>query len=202
MDVEYRIFVTVIALVFWFLSQKWIGRRKIQNSEMIFDLVHQKTESLNLYLQKNEKLAKFLLISSSFLIDVSGLYLLYEGIFGSSMKPLIGLIILFFFRQLNQVATALPIPRGMIWKDPQVPSIFVTYGVSNDLFFSGHTALITYTMLQILTLNQPLLSALFVAIFIYEVVVVLVLRAHWTLDVVTGALAAVCVFLLVNPLNL
>ena len=36
---------------------------------------------------------------------------------------------------------ALPPPRGMIWRNPGVPSLLVTYGVSADFFISGHTGI-------------------------------------------------------------
>ena len=70
----------------------------------------------------------------------------------------------------------------------------VTYGVSNDLFFSGHTALAVLGALEISRLNVMPLTILATLIAVYEIFVVLVLRAHWTMDVLCGLIAAFAVF--------
>jgi membrane-associated phospholipid phosphatase len=78
----------------------------------------------------------------------------------------------------------------MIWRDPGVPSVLVTYAVGNDFFFSGHTALAVLGALEICQVAPWWLGAVAVLIALGEVGIVLVLRAHYTLDVITGALAA------------
>ena len=40
-----------------------------------------------------------------------------------------------------QACVALPAPTDAIWHYPGFPSLLVTYGVANDYFFSGHTAI-------------------------------------------------------------
>jgi len=79
-----------------------------------------------------------------------------------------------------------------------VPSLFVTYGVTHDFFFSGHTAVAVLSTLYISTHEGPLLTAAAVALATFEIVFVLVLRAHWFVDVLTGALVAVAAFALVE----
>ena len=78
----------------------------------------------------------------------------------------------------------------MIWRDPGFPSLLVTYGVSNDLFFSGHTALAVLGAIEICHLAPWSLGPVVVLIALGEVMIVLVLRAHYTLDVIAGAFAA------------
>ncbi len=188
--------VTIIFL--WFLSQKFLGRRTLGREPGIQDLIHQKTEKINSYLHKNTKLADILLISSSLIIDGIGGFLMIWSIFGPSIKPLLCLFFIFLLRQINQVMTALPPPQGMIWKNPGFPSFFVTYGVTNDLFFSGHTALATLGALELLSFGNLWLSLLAFTILIYEIVVVLILRAHWTMDVFTGIVTALWAYDLVS----
>src|SRR5262249_22314921 len=101
-----------------------------------------------------------------------------------------GLIILFGLRQICQALTALPPPRGMIWRHPGFPTLLVTYGVANDLFFSGHTAMAVYGAIELARLGAPWLIGLAWIIAIFEVFVVLALRAHYTMDVFAGLITA------------
>ena len=78
----------------------------------------------------------------------------------------------------------------MIWHDPGVPSLLVTYGVSTDFFFSGHTALAVLGAVELVRFGGRRWLLLGVVIAIFECLVVLVLRAHYTMDVFTGAVVA------------
>lgn len=156
----------------------------------IGDLIHLWTEKWNLYLHQHAQVANGLLISSTLVIDVLGVFLILQSIFGETIRPLMTLIFLFTLRQLNQALTVLPAPRGMIWRNPGVPSLFVTYGVSNDLFFSGHTALAVLGAIELSQLGGIFFLVLAGLVVFFEVGTVLVLRAHWTMDVFAGAVAA------------
>jgi hypothetical protein len=79
----------------------------------------------------------------------------------------------------------------------------VTYEVGNDFFFSGHTAIavlgaIEATMLASAgALAWPFAVAAILIAF-GEAFVVLLLRAHYTLDVITAVFAAFCAAGLAN----
>jgi PAP2 superfamily C-terminal len=62
----------------------------------------------------------------------------------------------------------------------------VTYGVSNDYFFSGHTAIAVLAVIEIARLGRRWLTTLGVLIALFEIATVLILRAHYTMDVFTG----------------
>jgi hypothetical protein len=78
----------------------------------------------------------------------------------------------------------------MIWRNPGWPSLLVTYRVANDFFFSGHTAIAVFGATQIARSSQPAFTALGIAIAVFEMTAVIVLRAHYTMDVFTGLIAA------------
>ena len=99
---------------------------------------------------------------------------------------------MFALRQICQGLCTLPVPRGMIWRHPGFPSLLVTYGTSNDLFFSGHTAVAVLGALELGRAGPPWLAAAVAAVAVLEAATVVVLRAHYTMDVFAGALAAVC----------
>ena len=200
MTITLRIALVAVMLSLWFLTQKLISTRMLKG-EGILDKIHNWTAPCNRFLNQNVRVSKLLLVSSSAGIDFLALYLLISGVFGASITPFVGLIALFGLRQLSQYLTALPPPPGMIWYHPGVPSLFVTYGVSNDLFFSGHTAIAVYGALQLSASGSPVLTLLGVAIAIYEVSAVLLLRAHWTMDVYAGAVTAILIDLFARQIG-
>ena len=81
----------------------------------------------------------------------------------------------------------------MIWCSPGFPAILVTYGTSSDLFFSGHTAIAVYGAAVLATAFGPVGVLLGVSIALFEMIAVLVLRAHYTMDVFAGAVTALYV---------
>jgi hypothetical protein len=184
-----RVLVIVVALAIWFWTQKLIAR-KAAEPEGIGDAVHRWTAGWHNYFLTHEKAANRALALSSLGIDVLGLSLIAAAIFGPTFAPFLAILIVFSLRQICQLCCTLPPPPGMIWRDPGYPTALVTYGVSTDLFFSGHTALAVLGAIEICQLAPWYLGVAAVVLAIAEAGIVLVLRAHYTIDVITGALAA------------
>jgi hypothetical protein len=82
----------------------------------------------------------------------------------------------------------------MIWRYPGFPSLLVTYGTTSDLFFSGHTAIAVYGALELAHRGGTALAILGAVIVLVEAATVLVLRAHYTMDVFAGAVTALWVW--------
>ncbi len=185
-----RTVIVAFCLVVWFWTQSLIGHRATNSG--IADKVHEFTQPANDYLQVHKQAANGLLIASSLVIDCLGILLIGASIFGNTLRPFIALLIVFGMRQFCQWLCALPPPEGMIWHDPGFPSLLVTYGVTNDLFFSGHTAIAVLGAIELYRLcPRPLVLAASCCIVIFEASAVLILRAHYTMDVFTGAMAAI-----------
>ena len=180
-----RIVLTGGALVVWFWSQKLIGAKGVPDLA-IGDRIHSATASANFYLHMHPFAANVLLIGSSAIIDLLGVFLLARWIFGGALRPFLGLVIVLGLRQIVQWLVALPAPPNAIWHYPGFPSLLVTYGVSNDYFFSGHTAIAVLGVTEITRFGKRWLTVLGVLIALFEVATVLVLRAHYTMDVFTG----------------
>src|SRR5262249_46051091 len=126
----------------WFGTQGLIGKRPYDGAigDGIIDLL----SPVHGYLLAHGAARDGLLIVSSACIDLLTVFLLARSIFGRSIRPFLVLLIIFALRQLFQSVCVLPRPDEMIWQCPGFPSLVVTYGVSNDLFFSGHTAMAVY----------------------------------------------------------
>ncbi|MES2437794.1 MAG: phosphatase PAP2 family protein [Verrucomicrobiota bacterium] len=184
-----RVAVIATALVIWFWTQKLIARNSAGPAG-IGDGVHRLTAGWHRHLTTHGKSADQTLVVSSFCIDVLGLSLIATSIFGKTFAPFLGILIVFSLRQISQLCCTLPPPPGIIWRDPGFPTVLVTYEVGNDFFFSGHTALAVLGAIEICHLGPWWLEAAAIAVALGEALVVLVLRAHYTMDVVAGAFAA------------
>jgi hypothetical protein len=187
-----RLLVTGIVLALWFWTQSLIGSRVAPPSG-IGDGLHNLTAGPNSYFAHNSGAANALLILSSAVIDALGLFLLGRWLFGGSVRPFLGLFLLMALRQVMQAICALPPPPNMIWHYPGFPSLLVTYHVANDFFFSGHTAIAVFGAIELSRLRRNWLTAFAAVIVLFEVATVLVLRAHYTMDVFTGIIAALWV---------
>jgi membrane-associated phospholipid phosphatase len=184
-----RVAVVVGALLLWYWTQALIGR-KAAPTNGIGDLVHDLTARWHGYFVANPRAANAALIVSSLFIDLIGVSLIASAIFGPTFAPFLAILIVFALRQICQAFCTLPPPPGIIWRNPGFPALLVTYSVGNDFFFSGHTALAVLGAIEAANYG-PLWLAIIVAIIaLGEVLIVLVLRAHYTLDVVAGALSA------------
>ena len=181
--------IVAAALVVWFWTQSLIAR-KASAPEGIGDAVHELTARWHRYFATNHRAANTALIFSSIFIDIFGLSLIASAIFGPSFAPFLAILIVFGLRQICQGLCTLPPPPGIIWRDPGFPALLVTYSVGNDFFFSGHTALAVLGAIEAAHFAPAWLAVIAGVIALGEVIIVLVLRAHYTLDVVTGAFAA------------
>ena len=193
-----RLLTLAFGLAAWFVSQSLIAARGMRDAGAIGDAVHDWTAGWHNWFANHRRGANALLIASSAGIDALGLFLLGSAVFGPTLRPGIGLLVLFVFRQIAQLMTALPTPPGMIWRRPGFPSLLVTYDVANDFFFSGHTAIAVLAAIEASRVAPWWIALLVGCVAAGEALTVLVLRAHYTLDVLTGIFAAYCAAVLAS----
>lgn len=193
-----RVGLVVVGIILWFWTQSILGKRvpKVAYEVPLTDGIHLLTARIHKRYATNIAAGNRLLISSSLVIDLLGAYLLGSAIFGESIRPYLGLVMVFALRQICQMLCPLPAPSGMVWRYPGVPAVLVTYGTVNDLFFSGHTAIAVYGAATLAGHWGPWGLALGIAIALFEAGTVLVLRAHYTMDVFTGIICALWVYTL------
>jgi hypothetical protein len=183
----------------WFWTQGRIGRRAIPEGR-IGDRLLDLTAPLHRFLSTHRDWTDRLLIATSAWIDLLGIFLVALAVLGPSVRPLLGLLLLFALRQLCQGLCALPPPDGMIWRHPGVPSLLVTYRTASDLFFSGHTAIAVYGSIELGHFGGPAAAVVGAVLAVLEATTVLVLRAHYTMDVFTGAITALWVWTVASSL--
>ncbi len=195
-----RLVMTVVAIGLWFLTQSLISKRPVPSSG-IGDGLQNLTEPLNQYFFVHPLATNFLLILSTGVIDLLAIFVLAEWVFGRSVRPLLGLAMLMGLRQAMEGLCALPQPANMIWHYPGFPSLLVTYSVANDFFFSGHTAVVVFGATELARMKRKWLTILAVGLVLFEITTVLALRAHYTMDVFTGAITALYVAHLCNKIS-
>src|SRR5882724_12082491 len=191
-----RLALVVLGIIAWYWTQAVLGKRvpKVAYEVPLTDGIHVLTARFHNRYATNIAAGNRLLIASSLVIDLLGAYLLCTAIFGMSIRPYLGLVMVFALRQICQMLCPLPAPAGMVWRYPGVPAILVTYGTANDLFFSGHTAIAVYGAATLAGHWGTWGLALGLAIAFFEAVTVLILRAHYTMDVFTGIICALWVY--------
>jgi hypothetical protein len=185
-----RTLIVAAGIGAWFFTQYLVSLRD-PPSMGIDDAMHKLLTPVNDWLgaPEHRPWTNALLIVSTAFVDGLAIFVLVRSIFGPSIRPLLGLFMLFALRQLCQGLCSLPPPKGMIWDYPGFPALLVTYGVSYDLFFSGHTAVAVYGAIELARLGGRWLAAgLLIAVF--EALTVLALRAHYTMDVFAAAVTA------------
>ena len=194
-----RLMVVVCGLALWFLTQSLLGSRSLPGGSEIAGQVLSDGDGLfrwsapwHQLLAANESLADTLLICSPLVIDLVAIFIIVSSIFGATMRPFLALLMLFLLRQICQGLSPLPAPTGMIWHHPGFPSLLVTYQVANDFFFSGHTAIATIGAIEMGRIGRRWwLPA--VLLLLFEATTVIVLRAHYTMDVYAGMISALLV---------
>lgn len=193
-----RLLLIILALAAWFGTQSLISHRTDTPSDPFTRPIGDKLLDLlapvNTYLHDHLSARNALLISSSAVIDLLSITVLAKALFGKTLRPFVGLLVVFALRQICQAICILPAPPGMIWpaEGPGFPSLLVTYGVGNDLFFSGHTALAVWGATELARISKWLIPV-GILLALFEMLTMLSLRAHWTMDVYAGAVTALLV---------
>ena len=106
----FRLLLVIAGLAAWFGTQALIGRRGFPEDGKIGDLVLTWTAPVHAILLANPPWSRALLIVSSALIDALGIFLLVRSVFGPTIRPFLGLLLLLGMRQIMQAITALPPP--------------------------------------------------------------------------------------------
>jgi hypothetical protein len=194
-----NVFVLLGINILWQYTQKLLSCDIIADGQIV-DRIHtcKRVNKIGMFLENNIIFTKYLIILTSLLIDIGVLYVSYEVLFFDNFKLLAEMFTGLMLRQLCQFINRLPTPRNMIWFDPGFPSLTVTYGTSNDFFFSGHTYMALLAGSAIFS-NPYIITKTYAVLFvILEVGFVLVTRGHYMMDVY----AAVTTFISVKYLLL
>ncbi len=189
-----------VSLAIFYSVQHWIGKKGIAQCG-ITDLLLTVSLPINAYISEHPSLSDGFLMVMNGLTDVLGVFLIALVIFKKDSRPFLMLLIFGLLRQTLQYLVSLPIPLHAIWHDPGFPTIFATYGVINDFYFSLHTGVSLIAALELIRFRKWGLTLLGFAIFIFEACSVIVLQIHYTMDVFTAIITVFCISKLCDQLG-
>ncbi len=193
-----------LGLIAFYSVEHILAKKPISNCGII-DYLQQFTFPLNEYISSHGSLSDKILIVMNAISDCLGLFIIGLVIVKRDTRPFLMLLIFGLLRQSLQYLVSLPIPLHAIWHDPGFPSIFATYNVANDLYFSSHTGVSLIAALEMARFKKTWLTVLGFSIFFFEVSCVIVLQVHYTMDVFTAIMTVFCIIGLCSylaiPLN-
>ena len=190
----FKILYIIAGYVFWITTQKILGLDTISQNSVI-DRMHLLVTPINNFLRRNPNFMKYNFILSSLLIDLNVIYIMLKYLLIDDDTRTITLFFSgFILRQICQYINRLPVPKNLIWFNPGFPSIFVTYHVENDFFFSGHTLIAFITGFDIIS-NGDIISKIYgISFIVYELSVISFTFSHYFMDIY----AAVATYFMLN----
>ena len=77
-------------------------------------------------------------------------------------------------------------PEGYDWDYPGFFSLYCPYGKTNDFFYSGHCGICHIFFLEFWAVGWHVHSLFALLVLLLETFTMIVLRAHYTIDIVSG----------------
>jgi len=184
----YQLIGLIVLWGLWHTSQKYISSYKLLNigsGDGIYDVLLENkiTNTMNNFLMNNRFVARCLFIISSALIDICMIYLFFYTIYYNNYIHIIRLICGLCLRQLCQFLVSLPIPKNQIWYHPGISSLFVTYGVTNDYFFSGHTYISIVCTIMFSSFDSYCMILFGLLFSVLQIGLVIITHSHYTMDI-------------------
>jgi hypothetical protein len=184
------LFFIILAILFW-------GKNNLSDDAhddvagAIIDKGFEATQSINDLMVGSEAWMNFFQISSSWCIDLIFLGMFLPWIYnGDSFRLIMAYALYYGIRSVIQAICILPYPNGIIWIFPVAPSLTVPFGVTSDFFPSGHVGFCIIAAAEFCKRKWfvPMVLAWLVAI--YETIVMMSSRNHYTIDLISGAIMA------------
>ncbi len=186
------IFFILAGIVLFFSVQELIAEKFVLICG-IFDFFQDLFLPLNQMISAHPHWGDAILIIMNTILDSLTVFLLMMTIIRRDIRPFLGVILFFTLRQCIQLLVSLPLPPHIIWHYPGFPSLLQTYSISNDLYFSGHTGISLLAALEMLRFRNRSLAILGISLFIFEVLAVIILQVHYTMDVYTAIITVFCI---------
>jgi hypothetical protein len=193
---KYRIAVLLFSLLVMLgldFARHMISRGQRTDFDMqacIWDPLHQLLHPISNHLKSHDFLRKMLLALDSILIDLSVLYFgITWAAYGRTKSFMPSLLIFYVIRAPVLIICKWPLPKLYLFGDPGIPSFFVDYDQTNDLYFSGHCGCLT-VMTTDCFLNGRKKWVVFTFLLLTYTFFVLALEGgHYTNDMIIGVVA-------------
>jgi hypothetical protein len=181
------ILTTLLALFAIYLPKIDLFGKTSDHFHCIDDAFFNMTFEINRKLTNLIQIRETILILSSFCMDAIYIVFSYYWIsYGRSWRVIIAFCSFYLFRSLIQNLFQMTYPPGMLWSYPGFPSMTISYLKTNDFFPSGHVAFPIIVGMEFLKLNKPLLFIICLFSALFETVVMVLMRGHYSIDLLAG----------------
>ena len=178
------ILITCFQLISYLIMK---NKNHINQSICLFDNFRDFTMGFTHYLKKYPMVTTILTAVDSLIIDIVLLVFLFFYI-TEGIKPFVFSYCIFYTLRFCcfPFAGQWPLPKPYFFSDPGLPSLFIPYLASNDLYFSGHIGNITIIcILCYYFLHYGLGNAALLLLF-YTAFFMTVTGGHFTNDMIIG----------------
>ncbi len=164
--------------------------------ECIHDEVQDWTSPITHFLAANPIYKNVLIVTASLMLDVCTFVLACRFVFYEKNYK-VGLVGISFyiFRGLLQSVFYMKFPSDYIWGHPGIFSITVPYEPANDFFYSGHVGICIICLITFKRSGWKNLTRFAILTVVVEFFTLLVTRAHYFIDLVTGLIVAHYIYL-------
>jgi hypothetical protein len=160
------------------------------DSNCIWDPLHSLLTPLSSRLESRDIIKKLLLAIDSLFIDITIFFLgLTWAIHGRTKSFFPSLLIFYIIRGIILNVGKWPLPKVYLFEDPGLPSMFVDYDRTNDLFFSGHCGGISVMLTDSILNKRYKLTIFHSILLVYTFCVLAVEGGHYTNDMIIGSIA-------------
>ena len=182
-----RLILIISALIFCIYNAATGLALPFGRVECMWDGLHWWTESANLYFQEHSTERDAIVIATSLIIDTLLFNFAYRyTLWGCTWRPFVFVMLFYGFRTFCQAIFLMRYPDGLTWSYPGFPSVVVPYVNSSDFFFSGHLGILTFLLLENRESKDTLMTWVSVVSIAFEFWMMVVLRAHYTIDLISG----------------
>jgi hypothetical protein len=193
---RFAVFLTVVVVLF-------AGRFSVPDNEVtnVQDKIVTALGFANDFINTpgNEHYRDFFQFFCSLLLDI--IFIVTFGhwvLYGKSCRLPATLGIFYITRALVQKVWFSPFPQGFYWESPGIPSLVVPYGRGSDFFFSGHSGFVVICASEWHKLKMPKIRNFIIGTAVYTVLILLIYRIHYSIDVFTGVIFAEWCFIKVD----
>jgi hypothetical protein len=184
-------FLIVLGVAAFYTASYYIGQMPVPECE-IRDILHELLYPINEFLSARPRLEAVQLILMNVVVHGFVIFILVDTILTRNIRPFFTLAIFIALRQFLQFLVALPLPPDLIWYNPGIALFLETYDIANDLYFSGHTGISLLGAIELARFGKRWLTILGFTLFAYEVLSVLSMQIHYTMDVFTAVMTVFC----------
>ena len=143
------------------------------------------------FLLENEKYRKLLLISDALFIDFVSLFLMFYWCYKPTMSAImISAGIFYSIRAFALAGVSFPHPDPYLFLEPDFPSLFVSYRMISDMYYSGHTGILTIYMLFSRAYNWNKFRYVCVTALLLTIFMLMVAGVHFFNDIIIGYMVA------------